>query len=220
MKDGWPYPLPQAALAEFCHPGAWHVFAAPARGDSEIMACNGYLALRAHRGAWLDREIPAASADFMERFGKIPWGRYVKIRDEAWRPLGELRAKLEFHGRIEPWLKGRPAPSPVWRVDEFRVRLAWLQLIARLPRCEVATGQATDDCPLFFRFSGGRGAILPDSRMGTPAFTIFEAGKDIFTGERQERRQGPGMRLEQPGVNWPPVDLTDAEGQGETRFVD
>jgi hypothetical protein len=133
----------------------------------------------------------------------------VKIHEDAWRPLGELRVKLEFYGRIDPWLRGSPAPSPVWRVDETRVRLAWLQLIARLPRCEVATGRATDDCPLFFRFSGGRGAILPDARMGAPSFTIFKAAEDIFTGEREERRKGPGIRLEQPGVNWPPVDTSE-----------
>jgi hypothetical protein len=209
MNDSWPYPLPETALSEFCHPADWHVFANPARGDSEILACNGYLALRAHRGAWLDREIPAAGKDFMERFLKIPWGRYVKIRDDAWRPLSDMRSKLEFHGRIDPWLRGRPAPSPVWLVDEFRVRLTWLQLIARLPRCEVATGQATDACPVFFRFSGGRGAILPDARMGAPSYTIFKAAEDIFTGERQERRQGPIMRLTQPGVNWPPPECTD-----------
>lgn len=208
MKDVWPYPLPQAALAEFCHPGAWHVFSAPVRGEAEILAGNGYVALRAHRGAWLDREIPAASEEFLKRFGKIPWCRFEAIKDELWKPLGDLRGRLESHGRIDPWLKGWPAPSPVWRVDEFRVRLAWLQLIARLPRCEVATGRATDSCPLFFRFSGGRGAVLPDSRMGTPAYTIFAPARDVLSGERVQAR-GPTLRLVQPGVNWPPVDSSE-----------
>jgi len=209
MRDSWPYPLPQSALKEFCHPLESHDFANPARHEGEIIAGNGYLCLRAHRGAWLDSEIEPASPDFLERISKIPWTRFSGIQDAAWRSIGDVRGTLFERGTIAPWLAGKMAPTPIWLVDEIPVRLSLLQLISRLPRCEVSTGQTDSEDPLFFRFSGGRGAIARDARLKLASYRIFQPSRDIFTGDRQERRQGTVMRLTQPGVNWPPPDCAD-----------
>jgi hypothetical protein len=193
----------------FCHPAEWHDFAKPARHEGEIIAGNGYLCLRAHRGGWIDHEIPPALPDFLERIRKIPWSRFDSIKDASWRSLGDVRAQLFDRAPIAPWNGHRMAPTPIWLVDEIPVRLSLLQLISRLPRCEVATGLTNSCDPLFFRFSGGRGAIARDPKLCLASFQIFAPQRDIFTGDRQERRQGSVMRLTQPGVNWPPPDCAD-----------
>jgi hypothetical protein len=146
---------------------------------------------------------------FLERIRKIPWSRFDSIKDASWRSLGDVRAQLFDRAPIAPWNGHRMAPTPIWLVDEIPVRLSLLQLISRLPRCEVATGLTNSCDPLFFRFSGGRGAIARDPKLCLASFQIFAPQRDIFTGDRQERRQGSVMRLTQPGVNWPPPDCAD-----------
>lgn len=208
MRQSYPYPIPADALLAFCRPDrAMHPLAKPCRGDGEVMAANGYVALRAHRGRWLDRDYAPAGAEFLERLGKIPWNRFLQVQDTDWRALDLVAAALWARGEIEPWLRGKMAPTPVWRVDEIPVRLSLLQLIARLPRCEVATGPATPDQPLFFRFTGGRGAIARDPRLEQTSFQIFAPARDAFDGERCSRPRGPKPSFSLPG--WPPPEPVD-----------
>ncbi len=208
MKLDFPYPLPEAALEEFCHPAAVLPFARPVRVESEIVAGNGYVMVRCHRGRWLDSEFPPASPELLARLGRIPWARYQLIPDFSWRDLAEVRGLIDRRGNLGFWKSGtaRVNPSPVWRVGSVMVRLSLLQLIARLPRVAVAwTGDA--DSPLWFRFAGGRGAIAHDRRLTLASFEIFQPVRDVLTGleVRRDTRAKPSFSL--PG--WPPVDHSD-----------
>lgn len=210
MKESFPYPLPEYALGEFCSPVAGSVFDAPARVGSEIVAANGFLAIRAHRGGWIDSEFAEARPEFVTRFGKLPWGRWDGLGDD-WRTLD--RQTMMRRGEIGLWLKGKPAPSPVWRVGNVQVRLSMLQLIARLPRAEVQwTGDR--DTPLFFRFSGGRGMVARDERLALWSYALFQPTVDPLTGDVVKSASGAKPNFGTPPPpepaldDWPPVDAT------------
>lgn len=225
-KLAFRYPLPADALRMFCHPAARSGLSVPMRMGAEIVAANGYLAIRCNRGAWMDADFPEAWTDFKTRVEKLPWARWDALKDD-WRALDEVRGTLFRYAEIGVWLDqrnvvGKLAPSPVvWACGGIPVRLSMLQLISRLPRCEVYTGPCDRSDPLWFRFSGGRGVIARDVKLTqAPAFTVFEPMRDD-RGQRIERRKTPAPRFEQPGMNWPPVDMTDAdEGNGRTHFID
>jgi hypothetical protein len=163
MKQSYPYPLPAHALEDYCHPLAGSGLEAPRRWEGEVVAANGYVALRAARGCWLDEDYAPADAEFAARLGKIPWQAYPG--GEAWQALDLQRGEIFRYAPHGLWLKGRLAPSPVWQVCGIRVRLSLLQIIARLPRCEVHGGPQNRTEPLWFRFSGGRGCIAQDARL-------------------------------------------------------
>lgn len=198
----------------FCVPGReMNPLCEPWRGDDEVMAGNGYAVIRVYRGGWLDRDFSAATGEVLERIGKIPWSRFVKLRDEDWHPLADLMGCIWFRGALGFWMDGKPRPAatPIWRVGDVLVRLTALQMVARLPRCEVAWTGGDPDSPLWFRFSGGRGAIARDRNLHASSYSILQARVDDLTGElvKPGRRPETKLRLVQPGVNWPPVDLTE-----------
>lgn len=209
MKNPFPYPLPEYALAEFRHPAEWHDLGRVYRQHGEMLAGNCYVALRAHRGAWLEQEFDGAPGSFLARFDKLPWNRWPAGKDHEWRMLREQAAALGERGTIGLWLKGKLAPSPVWMVNEVRVRLSLLQLVARLPRAEVFTGRQDAGDPLWIRFSGGRAAIAADKRLTLHSWEIFPPCRDGWTGDRVTAPTGPKPRFTQPGVNWPPADHSD-----------
>lgn len=211
-KDDFGYPLPEHALAEFCCAAAG-VLSRPMRHHGEMIAANGYVALRAHRGAWLEREHPEATPEFMARINALPWDRYQKLLDDDWRPLAEARGHLYRRGRMGVLRDGtaRMAPSPVWLVGHVLVRLTLLQLIDRLPRCEVWTGNGGPGQPLWFRFTGGRGAVAADARLRESSFSIFQPVFNEWTGTFQKSRPAsqPSVRLTMPGNPWPPPEPVD-----------
>lgn len=212
MTRSFPYPLPPEALAEFCHPAEWHAFHRPRWHAGEVLAGNGYLVIRASRGRWLESDFLPASAEFLGRVGKLPWGRWDEIvKRDTWRALEDERGRIFARKRIGVWAdKGGIGASPVWMVGEIPVRLSALQLVAMLPRCEVFTGPVGPEDPLWFRFSGGIGAIARDRKL-TPGFSaaLFVPRVDTLDGtliHSRPTRTAP-HRYTLPG--WPPPEPAD-----------
>jgi hypothetical protein len=213
MNEDFGYPLPECALAEFCcrKPGA---LARPMRHAGEMIAANGYVALRAYRGSWLEREHPEATPEFLARVNALPWERYKALAADDWRALADVRALLYKRGRMAMLRTGtaRLAPSPVWRVGSVLVRLTLLQLIDRLPRCEVWAGAAAPGDPLWFRFTGGRGAIAADARLKESSFSIFQPVFNEWTGQFEKFRPGNAGKVCLPipyKTPWPPADTSE-----------
>jgi hypothetical protein len=152
-----------------------------------------------------DAEFRTASPVFVERITALPWDRPLA---GSWRALDEGRSAITQRGQIGVWSGMRLAPTPVWRVGDSVVRLSLLQLIWRLPRCEVYTGPVDAMEPLFFRFSGGRGMIAADPRLTLWSYHLFAPLHDCLSGERVERGDTPKRRWGLPG--WPPADATEA----------
>jgi hypothetical protein len=208
-RNAFPFPLPAMALDEFRHPAEWHLFHRACRHGGEVLAGNGYLALRAMKGNWLDDEFPAASAEFLSRFGKLPWDRFKGLPD-AWEALDRQRGRIFERARHGQWLDGKAAPSPVWEINgKVRVRLSHLQVVAMLPRAEVYVGHADKTDPLFVKFSGGLAMIAADARLERHTGVLFAPRTCCLTKETLRREDRPRPRLVQPGVVWPPVDTTE-----------
>lgn len=204
------YPLPLKALSEFTHPAEWHGLHHARRHGAEVLAGNGYVALRVRKGMWLAADHEAAGAEFLGRIGKLPWTRFDSLNDD-WRAMDSAGGRLFAPGQIDFWLRDKPAPTPVWRVnDTLLVRVSLLQLIARLPRCECYTGRQSHGEHLFFRFSGGVGIIAADARLTMASGELFGAARDLWSGERLERRKGPRPSFSLPGKPWPPEDLSES----------
>jgi hypothetical protein len=209
MTKSYPFPLPYYALADYCHPSAEHLFGQPVRHGREILCGNGYLALRCHKGQWFDDDFAAPAADFLRRFEALPWGRLVNYAQEAkWRALDEVRGYVFRRGPVEPWLNGRCAPSPVWRVAGYTVaRLSHLQRIAALPRAELYCGLLSPQCPVFFRFSGGVGILAHDKRLSVSSGSLFAPHADPLTGQLSPAVRQPKPSFALPG--WPPPEAQD-----------
>lgn len=216
MRKGFPYPLPVEALKEFCHPVEGHIMARPMRRGGEILAGNGYMAIIARRGNWIDAEFPEAAPEFLARLEKLRWGRLFEVmaKSEAWDALDRLRGTLGRHGPLEVWNSGKIHACPIWRVRDSLVRLSMLQLVARLPRAEVYTGpQALPEDGMMFRFSGGCGIVARDARLTHGTFEIFQPVADVLNaGQTMERQRGGQVSF--PLKNWPPVDMTDERVHG------
>lgn len=170
-KRSFTHPLAADALAWFCHPRN-EVFRQPVRHpDGAVYAANGYLALRVSRGPLTFGEFQAASADFLARIDKLPWARLAldpaRTVTPVWRALDEVRG-LIYQGEPLPlWPGGHmTGDKAVWTGGSMRVPLAMLQLLARLPRCEMMLG-GSDFLP--FRFSGGEGLLADRWRHARPA---------------------------------------------------
>lgn len=209
MRERFSYPLRLHVLDEFRHPEDWHGLHHARRHADEVLAGNGYVAIRVRKGMWLESDHEAASAEFLARWGKLPWKRFDGHQDE-WRAFDSATGRLFAKGQIGFWLRDKPAPTPIWLVNEtLYVRLSLLQLVARLPRCECYTGPQSRGEPLFFRFSGGIGMIAPDARLTHASAELFGAERDLWTGERHQRRpqfQGVESHLK----NWPPADTSES----------
>ncbi len=197
-KTPFPHPLHIGTLEAFCHPAPGHLLSAPhvtgSGRESEVLAGNGYLAIRVSRGLWLDSDFAPPPADFIPRFDSLPWARFTDLNPEEWRPLADVRTQLFRKASLSPWLGHRVAPSPVWIVAEsHRVRLSHLQLISRLPRAEVWCGHATNSDPLFLRFTAGIGIIARDATLHDPrqppkiAFSILSPKRCPLSGDRMSR---------------------------------
>lgn len=195
QKLPFPYPLQLGALEEFCHPHPGHMLAAPhvsgTGRESVVFVGNTYIALRVSNGLWMDSDFAPPPAGFLDRLEKLPWGRHGQLKDTEWRALQDVRPFLFRRAPISPWLHHRVAPSPVWSLaEQHLVRLCHLQLISRLPRCEVWCGEASRMEPLFFRFSSGAGILAWDKTLHdpqtapAPAFSIFNPRRCPISGHR------------------------------------
>jgi hypothetical protein len=207
MKNAHPYPLPIYVLEDFRHPAEWHGLHLARRHGGETLAGNGYMALRVRKGAWIDSDFPPASAEFLSRFGKLPWTEFDRLPD-SWRPLDSQRGRIFDRGLLGLWLKEKIAPTPVWQVGTHaRVRLSMLQRMAMLPRAEIYTGHADKSWPAFFRFSGGVGIIAHDPRLTMHSGVLFPPARDHWSGDILPERRGPRPSFALP--NWPPADTSD-----------
>jgi hypothetical protein len=215
-RANYPYPLQIGALDGFVHPREEHVFAQAVRHGQEIVAANGYLAIRVRRGLWLPSDFPEAGADYLARLARIPWERFSALQG-PWRELSEIRGDLYRHGARAVWRdddSGRLSPGPIWRVATVPVRLTLLQLVSRLPRCEVHAGTCDRDDPLFFRFSGGMGAIARDRKLAETSYEVF-APQFGYDGVRIERPRVPAPNFGKPPPpepaleGWPPAEVVD-----------
>ena len=143
-------------------------------------------------------------AGFLERFESLPWERPLA---GPWRHLADGSASMTRIARIAPWRGENVAFSPVWRVGDVVTRLSWLQLVTRLPRCEVFTGTQDAGDPLFFRFSGGRGIIAHDPRLTSWSHHLFPPAHDCLTGDRIAPATAPRPGFSLPG--WPPQECAE-----------
>lgn len=175
-KTKIPYPLQLGALEAFAHPAPGNVFSIPMWGeDGSALVANGFIGLEVSRGLWLKSDFPPASSEYLQRFRALEWQRFRTLTEVDWQPLEDIRGDLYRQAPLAPWTdKHRCAPSPVWRVNGvFLCRLSHLQMIARLPRCEVYLGPMGAASPLLFRFSGGRGMLAADSRLQLSSWEVF-----------------------------------------------
>lgn len=212
MRNAHPYPLPAHAIDDYRHPADWHGLHHARRHGGEILAGNGYIAIRARKGAWLDEEFQPATAEFLSRFGKLPWACFEALAD-CWRPLDSQRGRIFERGQLGLWIESRQgirlSPTPVWLVNRGRFRLSLIQRVAMLPRAEVFTGHADPSAPLFFRFSGGIGMIAHDRRLDSHSAELFPPARDLWSGEILPTPRRPKPSFVMPGKPWPPPDLSE-----------
>lgn len=204
----FPYPLQFGALEEFCHPAPTHVLSRPAYHNGEALAGNGYIMIRAHRGLWMASDFRDPLDGFLNRFFSPPW-KDPETLSKEWLSIDEIKGNLFRFGVRGPWLKGRCAPSPVWRVGgAFLARQSHLQMIARLPRCEVTIpkGRVEERPPLYFRFSGGHGIFANDPKLNEWSFAVFNPIHCPMTREEIKRESCPKPNFGQPPPPEPPID--------------
>lgn len=211
-------PLQFGVLEHFCHPDPGHMLAVPVWAAGEAWAGNGFMAIRVRRGLWLEGDFPDPPAGAALRLLGLPWGKFERLAD-AWRPMEDAGRALDLRGIIAPWTeRHRCAPSPVWRVSTgFLARKSHMQLIGRLPRCEVYVAGVRADEPLLFRFSGGIGMVMPDKRLTEWSFELFRAKYCPLDGHELEyRRPRPDaprsplvlpMPADAPIEDWPPAEV-------------
>jgi len=205
----FPLPLQMGVLDHFCHPDERHVLAHPVFYSGQALAANCYVAIRVDRGLWMESDFAEPPVGMLQRVLSLPWMDVRELDPDGWKSMHEVGRHLWRHGRIEPWLKGKAAPSPVWRVNEsFLCRLSHLQLVAQLPRAEVWCGARNAADPLRFRFSGGIGLVAVDGRLTESSFSIFDAARHE-DGSRKVKH-GPCL-LPPKRAKWPDFEPIDGK---------
>lgn len=207
-KSPFPYPLQLGALEAFCHPHPRHLFARPAYYEGQALASNGYMGLRVNRGLWLEEDFESPPEGFLTRFLGKPWPDLKEWPASDFRALAEVRGMLFKHGPRALWVRNVPSHSPVVRIGPgFLARLNHLQLVSRLPNCEVIV-PATAEHPLVFRFSGGVGMMVADPRLKEASFSIFQTQRCPIDGGTVPRNTGP-LVLKKPDPYWKSFEKTD-----------
>lgn len=157
-KRPFRHPVPAEAIEFFQHPRPGHPFAAPAWGrDSKLYVANGWVAARFFNFPASFGTGPQTTVD---RLMKLPWGTNYTDKS-AWRMLDDVTLDLFKEGIFDMWRgeSGGYRIDPVVRINHgTNVALVSLQLISRLPRCEIYT-TVDRTMPLPFRFNGGDGLI-------------------------------------------------------------
>lgn len=182
-KRPFHFPMQPDALLFFCHP--WlKPFTDPKRlpGASEIHAASGYVAIRVRRGHWFAEEYPEACPEFIERVESLPWASFEPdpkaLVPPVWRSMDDCRGTIYRDGVLDLWTQYGKASRevPVFTAGGPVIPLPMLQLLARLPRCEVRMEMRQG--PLLFRFTGGEGIVADYWRGQLPPpvkFSLFKA---------------------------------------------
>lgn len=221
-KSPFLFPLLPGDLAEFSHPSNLSPLSAAHIIDGCLTTGNGYIAIKANRGRWMDSDFQPASQKFIDRFSTLPWNTDIANSTE-WRPLDAIRQELYRSAPISLWTEQplvagafKLSPSPVWKVGANQlIRLSFLQLLARLPRCEVWAGRSHPSEPIRFRFNAGVALVPRDHRLTLCSKQIFRPVYHSLTGERQDPSTrarpsfGPNPPPEPPMDNWPPPTPQD-----------
>lgn len=181
-KRPFGHPVPAEVVDYYLHPREGHALSEAAWGrDGKLYASNGWVALRFFG---LPPELGTGKQEVVERLRRLPWhsGRYEDTK--AWRRMDDCTLDIFKEGLFEPWHPERLAyrADPCVRINYGAlVPCVSLQMISRLPRCEVYT--VLDRLqPVPFRFNGGEGLIsrLTDKAeaVATPAMAhIFAQTK-------------------------------------------
>lgn len=210
-KKGFPYPLQIGSLEAFCHPDERQGMARPFwDGDKqtgEAVATCGYLSLRVRSGLFSMEDFEKLPERVRVRLDRLPWSSFPwAIKDEGnWRDLAD--AKLFRFGSMAAWLNDCPAPQRVVRVaDAHLVRLGFLQLAARLPAAQVYMGVSE---MLLFRFTGGIGIALKDTRLTEAGFSVLTPARwddGAIRGRTVAKELAAGERPAGKFKGWPPAE--------------
>lgn len=216
-KTPFQFPIRAGDIEEFCHPDPDHVLGKPYMIAGELTAGNGYFAIKAARGLWMDSDFTPAPAEAIERFSNLPWHSFPDPKSLEWRNLDDVRGDIYRFATIKPWTEQhKPTPTPIWKVGASHlVRLSHLQMIARLPGCRVYCGLNARFSPLFFTFNGGSLIVPLQKNLTTSSWQIFAPIYDPMTGKREERRAPAKFNFalpptpEPPIDGWPPVEIDE-----------
>ena len=158
-KRPFGHPVPLEALGYFCHPSDGHLFSQPAWGrDGKLYVSNCWVALRFFNFSAAFGEGPQEAVD---RLLKQAWHSTRHEDPKAWRKLDDMTLDIFKEGLFSPWqaetLKYRADPCA--RINfGCLVPVVSLQMVSRLPRCEIYT-RLDREGPVPFRFNGGEGLI-------------------------------------------------------------
>jgi hypothetical protein len=216
MKTPFSFPLLAADLENFTHPAPQSPLSSLHILDGTVIAANGYIAIQALRGRWLDTDFTPAPYEARERLSNLPWHAFPPDSPD-WRLLADIRGDIYRNAPITIWKENHTlSPTPVWKVGAHQlIRLSFLQLIARLPKCEVYTGETTQSQPMFFRFNTGLLLVPVDKLLTISSRTIFPPTYHPLDGHRVTRSTRPPPSFvpapppEPPLDNWPPADPDD-----------
>ena len=158
-KRPFRHPVPAEAVAFFCHPRAGHIYEKPAWGrDGALYASNGWLALRFFG---FPASMGTGPQTVVDRLGKLPWHSATYEDPKAWLMTDDCTLDLFRDGVFEMWrdAAGGYRVDPAVRINHGAlVPAVSLQLISRLPRCEIYT-KLDREMPVPFRFRGGEGLL-------------------------------------------------------------
>jgi hypothetical protein len=161
-KRPFGHPLPVEVLPWFCHPLAGHDYEFPAYGrDGKLYCSNGFIAVRFFN---FPSSFGLAPQTMVERIQRLSgWYRSPHEDAKAWRKVDDCTGDLFREGIFPMWREHEGKPrfrgDPAVEVNiSTLVPAVSLQLISRLPRCEIFTSPDRDS-PLPFRFNGGEGLI-------------------------------------------------------------
>lgn len=210
MKTPFRFPLTVGDIELFTHPAEDHAFHLAHFIDGALCAGNGHIAIRATSGRWMASDFTPAPSEFLQRFSRLPWGA-IHGDSPEWRAMDDVRATIYRYAPIGIWTeKGKRSPSPVVEIGKHHlIRLSHLQLIARLPRCEVYAGPVTRHDPLFFRYNGGTVIVPIDRGLTFGTFGIFAPSLDMFTQERIDRSEARPLIHGGHLKGWPPAPCND-----------
>jgi hypothetical protein len=184
-KRPFRHPVPAEAVDYFCHPRAGHALEKPAWGrDSNLYASNGWVAVRFFG---FPASMGTGPQTVVDRLQRLRWHSATYEDPKAWRLMDDCTLDIFREGLFEMWKDERGAyrVDPPARINHGTlVPVVSLQLISRLPRCEVYT-TVDREMPVPFRFRGGEGLIArlshaQEAAAGPEVCHIFPKRTDRF----------------------------------------